>query len=206
MANPKDPPPIPKRVIAPPPLPDAKMAVPLPPPRSKLKPLSHAQRCASFGTFKFTFIPTPAAPERIEIDRKWLAENIVVLPIPHLAHLNASQPVKMRVHRLAAAHWLELFDAWRAARLTQRILSYDGSFVARYKRGMAGGGAENLSNHSWGTAVDLNARWNRLGTQPAGADKLGTVLPLVSIANDLGFAWGGDFTRQDGMHFELVRI
>lgn len=174
------------------------------PERVKVHSLSHAQRCAAFGTFAFKFAPTDGAPERIEINTAWLSKNIVVLPLPHLNHINGGQPVKARLHRLAAPRVLALFDAWRKAGLTSRIITWNGSFVARYKRGKGGGDLRDLSNHSWGTAFDINAQWNRLGQQPMVAEELGSVIPLVSLANDHGFAWGGDFGNPDGMHFELA--
>jgi hypothetical protein len=34
----------------------------------------------------------------------------------------------------------------------------------------------------------------------------GSVRELVPIANECGFFWGGFFTRQDGMHFEIGKI
>lgn len=192
---------------APQPPPGSPVVAPQPPPlRAKLRPLSHKQRCEMFGTFAFKYIPTKDAPERIEISREWVANNIVVLPLPHLLMINGGEPVKARVHRLAAPRWLALFDAWRDARVISKIETYNGSWVARYKRGRGGGSLEDLSNHSWGTAIDLNAQWNRLGKKPAAADKIGSVLALVSIANEMGFAWGGDFTNVDGMHFECVRL
>lgn len=201
MPKPPQPPPAEPISVAKP------VAAPQPPPlRAKLRPLSHKQRCEIFGTFSFKYIPTKDAPERIEINREWLGSNIVVLPLRHLSFINGGAPVNARVHRLAAPRWLELFDAWRDAQLIPKVLTYNGSFVARYKRGKGGGSLEDLSNHSWGTAMDLNAQWNRLGQRPAGADKLGSVLSLVAIANEHGFAWGGDFTNPDGMHFELVRL
>jgi hypothetical protein len=178
-----------------------------PPPRLPLKPLTHRARTQTFGVFGFRATPTPGAPESISINREWLAANIVVLELPHLAPINGGVPVKARVHKLAAPRWLALFDAWRKAKLLGKILTYNGSFVARYKRGHAGGGLEDLSNHSWGTAIDLNAQWNRLGQRPAPVGAMGSLIELVPIANDLGFAWGGDFvSRPDGMHFECVRL
>lgn len=187
-------------------MPNPLQPPPEPAPRKKLKPLSHVQRCSMFGTFAFKYIPTKDAPERIEIAREWIASNIVVLPLPHLAMINGGAPVKARVHRLAAPRWLELFDAWRAAKLLSKVLTYNGAWVARFKRGKGGGDLSDLSNHSWGTAMDINAQWNRLGKQPAALGKVGSVLEMIVIANELGFAWGGDFTNPDGMHFECVRL
>lgn len=175
-------------------------------PRAKLHPLSHTQRCAVFGTFSFRYAPTADAPERIEINSAWLRANIVELELPHLAHLRGGKPLKTHVHRLAAPRWLALFDAWRDAGLSLKIVTFNGAFVSRYKRGKAGGALYDLSNHSWGTAIDLNAKWNGLGKAPMPVEKLGTVIPLVAIANELGFAWGGDFSNPDAMHFECVRI
>ena len=202
MTNPKSPPP-PKKSVQ---LPAAPAANDNGDPPPRLKPLSHAARCKLFGSFGYVFKPTPTAKERIEVNTAWLSANIVVVPIPHLAHINGGVPVKARLHKLAAPKFLALFDAWRAQGLTSLILTWNGSYVARFKRGKGGGRPQDLSNHSWGTAIDLNAQWNRLGQTPAAVGALGSVRPLVAIANRLGFAWGGDFSTPDGMHFELVRV
>lgn len=175
------------------------------PPRQPLRPLTHSQRCAIFGTFSYRATPTATAPEKIEINTSWLAANIVVVPLPHLSHMNGGTPVKARVHRLVAPKLLALFDAWRAARLTLLIRTWNGSHVSRFKRGHAGGGPMDLSNHAWGTAFDVNAQWNRLGQKPAVQGAPGSLVQLVPIANEQGWAWGGDFSNPDGMHWELVR-
>lgn len=195
----------------PPPLPPGKHpAKPVPasqpPARTALHPLTHMQRCEMFGLFSFEYTPTPTAPEKITISRLWLLANIVVVPLPHLMHSNGGIPVKARVHRLVAPRLLALFDAWRRAKLTLHIRTWNGSQVARYKRGKVGGGPRDLSNHAWGSAFDINAQWNRLGQTPAAEGMPGSVIPLVEIANALGWAWGGDFTNPDGMHFECVRL
>lgn len=57
------------------------------------------------------------------------------------------------------------------------------------------------SNHSWGLAVDLNARTNPMGS------KLKTDMPrwVVDTAQKWGLLWGGTYkTRPDAMHFEFV--
>ena len=61
----------------------------------------------------------------------------------------------------------------------------------------------NLSNHSSGTAIDLNATKHPLG-------KVGTFpiekVPMIrAIAKKYGCIWGGDFrSRKDEMHFEIA--
>jgi len=61
---------------------------------------------------------------------------------------------------------------------------------------------DQLSNHSSGTAVDLNATQHPLG-------KSGTFpsekVPMIrALAKKYGMMWGGDFRRRpDEMHFEI---
>ena len=68
---------------------------------------------------------------------------------------------------------------------------------------MIRGSTDNLSNHSSGTAVDLNATKHPLG-------KVGTFpsekVPMIrALAKKYGMLWGGDFRhRKDEMHFEIA--
>ena len=67
---------------------------------------------------------------------------------------------------------------------------------------MVRGTTDKLSNHSSGTAIDLNAPKHALG-------KVGTFpaekVPMIrALATKYGLKWGGDYvTRKDEMHFEL---
>lgn len=59
------------------------------------------------------------------------------------------------------------------------------------------------SNHSSGTAVDINAAQHplgRVGTFPA------EQVPMIrALAKKYGLRWGGDYrTRKDEMHFEIA--
>lgn len=196
------PPPLPPRLASD----EDDEARPLPAIKPPLKSLSHIKRVEIFGKFKWKYTPTPTARERIAVDPGWQRENIVLLDLP-LMHLNAGKPIRARFHRLAAPRVDALFTAWQQAGLLLHVQSWDGSYVARFKRGKGGGSELDLSNHSWGTAFDINARWNRLNIRPAPIGATGSVMALVSIANELGFAWGGHFaSRPDGMHFECVRV
>jgi hypothetical protein len=71
-----------------------------------------------------------------------------------------------------------------------------------YAYRMVRGDATKLSNHSSGTAIDLNATRHALGkvgTFPA--DKV----PMIrALAKKYGLKWGGDYkNRKDEMHFEV---
>jgi len=67
---------------------------------------------------------------------------------------------------------------------------------------MVRGTTTKLSNHSSGTAIDLNATKHPLG-------KVGTFpaekVPMIrALARKYGLFWGGDYqNRKDEMHFEI---
>ena len=74
----------------------------------------------------------------------------------------------------------------------------DWGFCYRDVRGVPG----KLSNHSSGTAIDLNATKHPLG-------KVGTFdaakVPMIrALAKKYGLTWGGDWARKDEMHFEIA--
>jgi hypothetical protein len=64
-----------------------------------------------------------------------------------------------------------------------------------------------LSNHSFGSAFDINFIDNMLGAEPAICGQRGSVRELVSAANSLNIFWGGHFSHaKDGMHFEISKL
>jgi hypothetical protein len=79
--------------------------------------------------------------------------------------------------------------------LVAEIRTWDGCFNIRRKRG-----GTTSSLHSWGIAIDINAAWNGFGKTPTMSKE------LVKCFTDAGFDWGGDWTKKDGMHFQLARI
>lgn len=81
------------------------------------------------------------------------------------------------------------------AGLSDKIETYDGCWNVRKIRGSL----TQWSTHSWGLAIDLNAATNGMGVVPV-IDR-----GVVEIFKGLGFIWGGEFKRLDGMHFQRVR-
>ena len=68
---------------------------------------------------------------------------------------------------------------------------------------MVRGSTDKLSNHSSGTAVDLNASRHILGK--AGTFPSEKVPMIQALAKKYGMMWGGDFRhRKDEMHFEIT--
>src|SRR5690606_12640825 len=86
----------------------------------------------------------------------------------------------MWIHRLIADQMLGMWEAWEATERLSLVKTYAGSFVPRYTRGSS----LSLSNHAWGTAMDINSEWNQLGCMPARAGTHGSVRELVQIAAD----------------------
>ena len=93
----------------------------------------------------------------------------------------------------------ELFKAWGDDNLISKILTFEGSFNPRVIKS-----GTTPSNHSFGTAFDINGSWNQEGSAPAGIGQKGCLLGLVPRANELGFYWGGFY--KDGMHFEYAKL
>jgi len=73
----------------------------------------------------------------------------------------------------------------------------DWGYCYRDVRGVPG----KLSNHSSGTAIDLNATKHPLGK--AGTFEPGEVTMILALTRKYGLNWGGTWTRKDEMHFEI---
>jgi peptidoglycan hydrolase-like protein with peptidoglycan-binding domain len=173
------------------------------PPRPGFRSLvTTAQREALFGHFDYVPTPTRDDPQHVRILGTWQAENIVDVPIPQLRQtLGSKAPATMQFHRLAAKQLQGVWKAWEAAKLIDRIISYDGAFNPRFARGSN----SILSNHAFGSAFDINAKYNACGARPALVGAKGSIRELVPIANKWGFFWGGHYQRRlDGMHFEIA--
>ena len=76
------------------------------------------------------------------------------------------------------------------------VLGTAGMLCCRYVRGSTSA----ISNHSWGTAVDLTIS-GKLDARGDGKVQTGLAL-LAPIFNARGWYWGAGFPTEDGMHFE----
>lgn len=72
-----------------------------------------------------------------------------------------------------------------------------GMLCARFVRGSR----VSISNHSWGTAIDLNL--NGLLDNPGNGKTQRGLALIAPIFNRHGWYWGAAFPREDAMHFEL---
>lgn len=84
--------------------------------------------------------------------------------------------------------------ALKASGCYSELHTFDGCFMVRDVRGLPG----EPSAHSYGLAIDMNAKDNGLGMKPHFTPE------FVKCFTDQGFDWGGDFHRLDGMHFSYA--
>ncbi len=72
-----------------------------------------------------------------------------------------------------------------------------GALCARLIRGSN----TSISNHSWGTAIDLKLE-GKLDGFADGGTQFGLLL-LAELFNEEGWFWGAAYNREDSMHFEV---
>ena len=163
------------------------------PSASTLASPDNATRTANFKCFKFKLPPRDQRPDKegIVIDGKLRRQRPRLDRRQCHQHRHTSAQVRERLcqrpvshAREAAPQFAALFAKWEAADLLHLIMSFEGCFVPRYKRGLtrpplpnAGHGikkstdadAGRLSNHAFGSAFDINFTDNQLGTSPRSA-------------------------------------
>lgn len=151
--------------------------------------------------FTFTPQPLPRMPEYVKPDPAWVRKQITTATIPQLVGVEGARADgTMLIHRKLQKQVEVLFDLWEQMGLADRVLTFSGSWVPRFIRGRT----DRLSNHSFGSAFDINAAWNGFRKMPALFGKRGCVRELVQPAYSMGFYWGGWYN--DGMHFEAHSV
>ena len=137
------------------------------------------------GVFRYT----PLGGGRIAPDPAWVRSHIVTEVVPILGAVTCN---KFMMPQLKAA-LAEIVNTHLASKIQPG--QYGGCYVPRFIAG-----STQLSNHSFGLALDLNVPGNQRGT-------VGQMDPgVVAIFKHWGFAWGGDWAYTDPMHFELRQI
>lgn len=115
--------------------------------------------------------------------------------------LNSQIPIRARCHHRVAADLRAALADVAAAGLASAIdvgnaNTYGGCHNPRFNR--ISGELGFLSRHAWAMALDTNTVSNCQGCVPQ------MHCDVVRIFRRHGFAWGGNFLRPDGMHFEWV--
>jgi hypothetical protein len=134
------------------------------------------------------------ADDTISMHPDWIAANLTdgrVLLDPTIrvraqCHLRVVGDLSAALAEVAAAGLAHEIDVANAN-------TYGGCYAPRYSR-ISG----YLSRHTYGIAFDTNTLANCQGCRPR------MHCDVVRIFRRHGFAWGGNFRRPDGMHFEWV--
>jgi hypothetical protein len=150
----------------------------------------------TFG--KFAYRDDPAPRGRVVVLGEWEKHSIVSFTPPFELRDGRGRPVsEIRCHRLAAPALGRVLADLAARKLCHLINTFDGCFEARHK---SWDPKRTLSRHTWGIAVDANARLFPYGSRSRQDERL-----IAAFARQ-GFTWGGDWREPDPMHFEVVDL
>lgn len=127
----------------------------------------------------------------VEPDPGWAAANLRTEAVPILGNVTCH---RVMLPQLRAA-LQELVDSGLADLVDPG--DFGGCYAPRF---IAGDPGKGLSLHTWGIAVDLNVQGNLRGTTGE-IDRR-----VVEVFKRWGFAWGGDWSYTDPMHFELAAL
>ena len=129
----------------------------------------------------------------IVIAADWIARNIVHIISPFPLRDGNGAPVKqIACHHRVAPRLAAVLADLLTAKLTP--FTWDGCLVPRH---MLWDPKRGLSRHSWGIAVDVNAR-----SFPYGSAKRQDPRLVEAFARH-GFLNGADWSTPDPMHFEI---
>ncbi|QGT99927.1 hypothetical protein SYNTR_1334 [Candidatus Syntrophocurvum alkaliphilum] len=151
-----------------------------------------------FGQFRYRSLQGG----RIEIDPVWVQENIVTITLPGLNR-------QVQVHKNAAPNFIHAFTLikkgtaninGREVPLLSLIETMDGTWVPRH---VMWNPSRGLSNHSWGTAIDINAAGNLRYVCPTNEPNHPNLILWEKAFKPAGFSWGNRFN--DAMHYEIIR-
>ena len=126
------------------------------------------------------------------------AKHMVLQPIdPSLPWVNAltGGPVQhIYMNRDVVAPFAQAVALLISTGCVSELETFDGCFHIRDVRGVPG----SPSAHSYGLAIDINAKANPLN------GPLTFSAQFVQCFIEAGFDWGGNFHRLDGMHFSYA--
>ena len=145
----------------------------------------------------------------------FVRDNIITVLVPQLKGIkdnrgeNLNNPFngKLDFYRKGVPQLLAAFEETENLGFKNLLLSCAGSFNPRLKRKTSNNApSTEPSEHSFGTAFDINNEFNPQGKMPPKDGQVGSVRKLVPIFEKHGFKWGGNFSTPDGMHFEIVKL
>ncbi len=149
-----------------------------------------------FGRFDWRADPNRRG--RVTISDEWIQHHLARIDPPF--RLTDGYGHRIRVitcHALIADALTAVLVELKDSALTHLINTFDGCWVPRH---MCWDPDRSLSHHSWGIAVDVNARQFPYGSSHRQAPR------LIAAFRRHGFESGGDWNTPDSMHFEMVAL
>ncbi len=139
------------------------------------------------GSFSYRYFPDGT----VQPDPAWVAATIRTEPLPVLGVVTCHRAMLPQLRGALQ----EIVDLGLAGSIDPS--DFGGCYAPRF---IANDPTKGLSLHTWGIAVDLNVQGNLRGT-PGEIDRR-----VVAVLKRWGFAWGGDWSYTDPMHFELAAL
>ncbi len=147
---------------------------------------------------KFDWRPDPRQRGAVTIAGDWILHNIARITPPFPLRNGHGRSIKLIPCHAGIADQLEaVLVELRDNALTHLINSFDGCWVTRH---MSWDPDRALSHHSWGIAVDVNARRFPYGSKDKQDSR------LIGAFRRHGFEYGGHWSTPDAMHFEVVAL
>lgn len=152
----------------------------------------------SFGQFRYREL----SGGRIEVDPNWINQNIVTITLPGLNQ-------QVQVNKAVKDNFIQAFTYikngtavinGKQVSLLSLVKTMDGTFVTRHVNWNP---ANGLSNHSWGTAIDINADGHFGYVNPVTEPNDPNVILWEKAFKPAGFSWGNSYG--DSMHFEIIK-
>ncbi|HKI04223.1 MAG TPA: M15 family metallopeptidase [Thermoanaerobaculia bacterium] len=165
-----------------------------------LKAMSDDQVEAAFGKPVLKELPG----NQFKITNGWDRKNLGTLLVPQLVGVPGDGfrfTGRLTFHKLGTPQLLAGFEGVELAGHLPKILSFSGSFNPRKIRG-----SNRVSRHTFATAFDINADENPFHRPVAARGKKGSLHEVAEVLDRFGFAWGGNFSNPDGMHFEIGKL
>lgn len=137
------------------------------------------------GTYRYTVL----TGGRVAPDPAWVRTHIATETVPILGTVTCNT----RLFPQLKAALAEIVARGLADTINPG--QYAGCYYPRFIAN-----STRLSNHAFGLALDLNTPTNQRGT-------VGTMdRGVVEVFKKWGFAWGGDWSYTDPMHFEMAAL
>jgi hypothetical protein len=142
-----------------------------------------------------------------KFEKEWMVlwdvpTELEIRELPNRVYCNKLMvsPLTESFKQLLVTGCVNELKTWDGCYNPRPIRGYENKFKVAFEAKQWPIAAKYASMHYWGIAVDVNAAWNGLGKIPQ------LSLQFVKCFTDNGFDWGGNFTRLDGMHFQLSKF